>query len=568
MIPAAVISDTAVSTIRVQVELRTAASTSPGALGSAIETELSTAVQNLSQSLGIPGQTAIELSTLGVAATPELLLRFRVNGERVRYPKTMLSRAHSYVTGKLPDPDTKAVLAWFQQAAVSEAAQFVARVAAAAIKQRPSVLFGDSAAIAYLELLRNANLETPAIEPHRLRTIVAPALDAGMSIADVSKVAATLEELRDRSMVVIQQALIDRLARTEVEIRMPCELLREMTADASRRTALGLPLLQSGMFEDLGLTLPAIVFAPDDSQRDRNFAFRINDLETEPIVGLSREQLLVNDTAERIRQAGFDAVAALHPNAGQTASVIADRNGHAVRELGRTIYDAPGYLALCLAQTLRSRAASLITLTTVRKALDQLHELWPLAVDAASNEVGDHTLTAVLQNLVADGISIHDLSVILESIIDREYCVTEASALAVLDEYPPPVVARNPQDIQGLIRFVRAGLRRQITNLRARQTTTVVVYLLDATIEDLLAATGGLSERDEDRILDAIRSELAYLPPTAQIPSLLTRSEARAAARALGAQEFPQIAVLSYDELAPEINVMPVARISLAADSN
>jgi hypothetical protein len=565
MIPSAMISGAAVSTIRVQVELRTAASASSGALGSAIATELSTAIQHLCQTLGIPGETSIELSTLGVAATPESLLRFWVNGARVRYPKTMLSRAHSYVTGKLPDPDTGAVLGWFQQVAVSDAAQFVTWVAAAAIKQTPSVLFGDAAAIAFLELLRTARLEYLRIEPERLRTIVAPAFDAGMSIVDVSKVAALLEDLCDRPIVGVQQALMDRLARPEIEIRMPGEFLREMTADESRRTALGLPLLRNVMFEDLGLTLPNIVFARDDSLRDRNFAFRINDLVTEPIVGLAREQLLVNDSAERIRQAGIGAEEALHPNPGQTACAISERNGHAVRELGWTTCDAPGYLTLCLAQALRSRVASLITVTSVRKALDQLRELWPLAVDAASDEVGDHTLTAVLQNLVAHGISIHDLSVILERIIDREYCVTEASALAVLDEYPPPVVVRNAQDIQGLIRFVRAGLRRQITNLRARQTTTVVVYLLDPEIEDLLSAPEALSESEEDRILNAIRSELAHLPPIAQIPNLLTRSDARPMASALVAKEFPQMAVLAYDELAPEANVMPVARISLAA---
>jgi len=68
-----------------------------------------------------------------------------------------------------------------------------------------------------------------------------------------------------------------------------------------------------------------------------------------------------------------------------------------------------------------------------------------------------------------------------------------------------------------------------------------------------------------DDILRALRAELAYLPPTALIPSVLTFVEARSTLQRLVNSEFPRMSVIAHEELPPGINVQPVARISLAS---
>ena len=64
-------------------------------------------------------------------------------------------------------------------------------------------------------------------------------------------------------------------------------------------------------------------------------------------------------------------------------------------------------------------------------------------------------------------------------------------------------------------------------------------------------------------ILSAFRQELANLSPSAQKPVAITDMELRRFVRKMVELEFPQLAVLSYQELPPELNVQPVARISM-----
>jgi type III secretion protein V len=65
-------------------------------------------------------------------------------------------------------------------------------------------------------------------------------------------------------------------------------------------------------------------------------------------------------------------------------------------------------------------------------------------------------------------------------------------------------------------------------------------------------------------ILSSVRAEVGNLPPTAQNPVILTTMEIRRYFRKLVELEFPHLAVLSYQELSPDMNIQPIARITMA----
>ena len=102
----------------------------------------------------------------------------------------------------------------------------------------------------------------------------------------------------------------------------------------------------------------------------------------------------------------------------------------------------------------------------------------------------------------------------------------------------------------------------------ARGTTTIVTYLLDPEIEAALSAKPADDDISDvpdslpDRVIAATHAEFDHLPPTAQVPMILTTEGLRRPLAAMVRHEFPRLVVLSYGDLPPQQNVQPVARLS------
>lgn len=64
-------------------------------------------------------------------------------------------------------------------------------------------------------------------------------------------------------------------------------------------------------------------------------------------------------------------------------------------------------------------------------------------------------------------------------------------------------------------------------------------------------------------ILKSMRMTITPTPPGGQPPVLLTAIDVRRYVRKLIETEFPDIAVISYQEVLPEIRIQPLGRIQI-----
>jgi type III secretion protein V len=64
-------------------------------------------------------------------------------------------------------------------------------------------------------------------------------------------------------------------------------------------------------------------------------------------------------------------------------------------------------------------------------------------------------------------------------------------------------------------------------------------------------------------ILQAMRNTIVAPPPGGQPPVLLTAIDVRRFMRKLIEMEFPDVSVVSYQEIVPEIRIQPLGRIQL-----
>ena len=554
--------------IAISVEIATQVF-SGSAMHEALPRALQRRVAELLAALGIPGDAAISISSSQHSPDDGRVLKLTIDGHPCDYPDELLGWVCSYVTGQHLDAGASPTAAVEELRRGSQplsddgydddarATEFVTLACEEIIKANSTLLLGPSQLAAYRASLPSPNslaggvADGSVTDTIRLRRILHAVLELGLSIADRQIIADALAANAQQTVEDATEELIDTLVPSTIEIQLPVEYLREVTAEPTTVPSQLYTFVREGLFVELGVKFPPFRFVPAAHLRPRSFAFKIAHLPTLPLLGLAPEQCLVNDTIDRLALNKMNATAATNPATGQPSSMMALESAPRAEAAGLTTWNNAGHLMLSFAAALRKHARLVIHRAGVQRELDALAQVFPALVMTSRSLVGVSRLTSVLRALVGDEISIRNLRRILERALDYE---------------------GGPGDASGLLAFIRRGLSHQLKHKYARGTETVVVYLVDPKIEEIIGrlpseSTGAATSPREDEssgILHAIRSELAYLPRTAQTPALLTTSDARAKLRLVIRSQFPRLPVITFDDLPADTNVQPIARISLS----
>ena len=312
------------------------------------------------------------------------------------------------------------------------------------------------------------------------------------------------------------------------------------------------PMMRDGLFYELGVKFPGIrVRGNETDLPDGTYIIMINEI---PLVSgnVALDQVLVNDTVDRLTLLNIKGEEAVNPANGSECAWIPAEFADIAEQAGLTTWDAAGYMVLHLSSVLRKNAAEFVGIQEVQNMLEQLEQAFPALVkEVVPKAVSPFQLTDILRRLVEEEISIRDLRSILQAL--AEWGQVE-------------------NDTVMLTEYVRNALKRYISHKYTRGGNTLVVYLLDPQIEETVRSSIqhtqsgsylALEPEITQEILTAVRNEVGNLPPTAQNPVILTTMEIRRYFRKLVELEFPHLAVLSYQELSPDMNIQPIARISL-----
>ncbi len=312
-----------------------------------------------------------------------------------------------------------------------------------------------------------------------------------------------------------------------------------------------IPFMRDGLFVELGVRYPGVRARGNPGLPPGAYQIQINEV---PVVTgqATLGHILVNDTADRLRLMNVQGFEAINPATRQPAAWVPEASKEMLESTGLTTWDVPGYMILHLAAVLRRYAREFLGVQEVQTMLDQLEKAFPATVkEVVPKVVSVLKLTDILGRLVEEEISVRDLRGILQAIAENGQ--TEADSVMLTEH-------------------VRSSLKRYVSHKYARGTNTLVVYLLDPQIEEAIrasikrtsAGTHLALEPDiAQEIVQAVKNECGHLPPTAQRPVILTSMDIRRYVRKLLEYEFnPPFSVVSYQELSPELNIQPVARIS------
>ncbi|WP_257458598.1 type III secretion system export apparatus subunit SctV [Archangium lipolyticum] len=313
-----------------------------------------------------------------------------------------------------------------------------------------------------------------------------------------------------------------------------------------------IPFMRDGLFVELGVRFPGVRARGNPNLPPGSYQIQINEV---PLVTgqVQIGNVLVNDTVERLKLMNIQGYESINPATRQPAAWVPEQHKEMLEAAGLTTWDVPGYIILHLAAVLRRQAREFVGVQETQSMLDQLEKAFPAIVkEVVPKVVSVLKLTDILGRLVEEEISIRDLRGILQAL--AEFGQVEADNVMLTEH-------------------VRSSQRRYVSHKYARGTGTLVVYLLDPQIEEAIrgsikrTSSGTHLALEPDiaqEIVQAVKSECGHLPPSAQRPVILTAMDIRRYVRKLLEYEFnPPFSVVSFQELSPDLNIQPVARISI-----
>ena len=209
-------------------------------------------------------------------------------------------------------------------------------------------------------------------------------------------------------------------------------------------------------------------------------------------------------------------------------------------------------MILHLSYFYRQHAADFLGIQEMRGILEFIEKSYPDLVKEVTRLVPLQKLTEIFKRLIQEQISIRDLRTILEALAEW---------------------AQSEKDTILLTEYVRSSLKRYISFKYSQGQSILSVYSLDPEIEDLVrgaikqTSAGSYLALDPDSvqlILQAMRNVITPVPVGGQPPVLLTAIDVRRFVRKLIEGEFPDMAVISYQEIVSEIRVQPLGRVQLS----
>jgi flagellar biosynthesis protein FlhA len=252
--------------------------------------------------------------------------------------------------------------------------------------------------------------------------------------------------------------------------------------------------------------------------------------------------------AEKIR-----GVQTVEPAFGLPAVWITEDKKERAQMAGYTVVDCNTVMATHISEVVKQHAYELLGRQEAQNLLDNISKSYPKLVDELiPNLMSLGGVLKVLQNLLQENVSIRDLRTILETLAD----------------WAPSV-----QDTDQLTEHVRQALSRQITASVAGQDDTLSIITLDHEVEEAVAGSihkGGqgsvlaLEPKKARSLLEGIGRQMEKFTGGAN-PVLLCPPSIRLHVKKLTSRYFPGLAVISHNEVAPQVKIQSLGTVRFNA---
>ena len=302
--------------------------------------------------------------------------------------------------------------------------------------------------------------------------------------------------------------------------------------------------------QDMGFVIPSIRLRDSSGLNTNQYSIKIRGEE------VARGEILTDyylalepENPER----EVDGIETIEPAYGIPSRWIRPEDRERAEIYGYTVIDPLSVMITHLSEVIKQHAYELITRQEVVRLVENAKKVSPELIEEAFPNVISYSLfQKILTSLLKEGIPIKDLEIIVETILET-------------------ASEKGLRDVDTLIEDIRTALKRTITRLYCEDGSMKVVTM-DSELErtmvgSLTKGEGGYYLALSPDILQSLISQMAVqmrkFAGLSQTPVVLTSQVMRVHFYRLIEQFYPNVRVLSFNEIANNIQIQSIGSLVL-----
>ncbi len=298
--------------------------------------------------------------------------------------------------------------------------------------------------------------------------------------------------------------------------------------------------------QEMGFVIPSIRLRDSSALNTNQYVISIKGEEIAKGEVLTDYYLALEPSAPASE---IDGIETIEPAYGIPGKWITADKKELAEIYGYTVIDPLSVIVTHLSETVKKHAHELLTRAEVMQIIENIKSVQPQLIDEVFPSIISYAnFQKVLSNLLKEGVPIKDTGTILETIIDT---------------------ASSTTDIDTVTEKIRIALKRTITR-RFCDNGQMRVVTLDAELEKTIVSSLAKSDQGVylalnpdtlQKIIAQLSEQLGKFAELSQQPIILTSHVVRIYFARLIEQFFPNVYVLSFNEIANNVQIQAIGNI-------
>jgi flagellar biosynthesis protein FlhA len=345
---------------------------------------------------------------------------------------------------------------------------------------------------------------------------------------------------------VADEPISTALQIDQIRLELGYGLLALINSPKGARLTDQIKALRRQVASEMGYIMPAVRIQDNLQLPANTYVVRIKEMEAGRGELRPNMLLVMDPRGEPISLVGE---ATTEPTFGLPAMWIAESNREEALFRGYTVVDPPTVITTHLTEVVKDNMPDLLSYAETQKLLNEIDkESQKLVADVIPGQVTVNGLQRILQNLLAERVSIRDLPTILEA-------VAEASAFT--------------RNVSMMTEHVRTRLARQISEAHSVSGVLPLVTLSPEWEQAFAEALVGQGEEKQlsmqpsqlQRFISSVRQTFDRFAVMGESPVLLVSPAIRPYVRSIIERFRPATTILSQSEIHPKAKIRTLGQI-------